>query len=139
MAQKVRELMTANPLTAEADDSLQTAAQTMRDADVGALVVTEAERILGVVTDRDIAVRAVADGMDPRTTRLAEFVSHEVVTVSPDDDLETASELMRTNAIRRLAVVDGEKLVGMLSLGDLAMDRDPSSVLADISEEPPNN
>jgi CBS domain-containing protein len=139
MAQQVRELMTRAPLMVDVNDTLTQAARQMRDADVGVLIVTHTGDVRGVVTDRDITVRAVADELDPRTTRLAEIITHDLVAVSPEDDVATAVELMRTHAVRRLPVLDGEKVVGIVSLGDLAVERDSDSVLAQISADEPNN
>lgn len=139
MADKVHEVMTVDALTVRRDETLTAAAKLMRDADVGAVIVMDGPAVRGVLTDRDITVRAVAEELDPRTTRLDEVVTHDLVAVSPDDDLATAAELMRTHAVRRLPVLDGERLVGVLALGDLAVERDGGSVLAGISAEEPNN
>ena len=139
MSQKVREVMTRDPLMVDINETLTRAAQQMRDADVGALIVTHTDDVRGVVTDRDITVRGVAEQLDPSSARLADIVTHDLVAVSPDDDVETAVELMRTHAVRRLPVLDGEQPVGMVSLGDLAMERDRDSALAQISAEEPNN
>ena len=139
MAGKVHEVMTRDPRTLPQEETVSAAAKVMRDADVGAVIVTESSTVRGVLTDRDIAVLAVAEDLDPRVTRLADLVSHDLVAVSPDDDMETAVELMRTHAVRRLPVMEGERLVGVVSLGDLAVERDSDSVLAQISAEEPNN
>jgi CBS domain-containing protein len=138
MANKVRDVMTRDPVTVAPHDTLSNAARQMRDADVGVLIVVEGNRY-GVITDRDIVVRAVADEKDPASTRLSEVITNDVVAVSPEDDQEVAVELMRTHAVRRLPVLDGETLVGVVSLGDLAVERDSDSVLAEISAEEPNN
>jgi CBS domain-containing protein len=91
------------------------------------------------VTDRDIAVRAVADGRDPERTPVSEICSKDLTTVSPEDDLDRAIQVMREKAIRRLLVVDNRnQTVGILSLGDLALERDARSVLGQISAAPPN-
>jgi CBS domain-containing protein len=139
MADTVREVMTANPVTLRVDEPLVAAAKQMRDADVGAVIAVQGSAVRGVVTDRDIIVRGVAEDLDPRTTRLGDLVTHDLVAVSVDDDVETAVELMRTHAVRRLPVMDGEQVVGVVSLGDLAVARDSDSALADISAEEPNN
>jgi CBS domain-containing protein len=139
MAQKVREIMTREPVMVDINETLIQAARQMRDADVGALIVTHTGDVRGVVTDRDITVRGVAEELDTGTTRLADIVTHDLVAVSPDDDVDTAVELMRTHAVRRLPVLDGERPVGIVSLGDLAVERDSNSVLAQISAEEPNN
>ena len=139
MAGKVSDLMTPDPLTVGQEVTLTDAARQMRDADVGVLIVTHGPEVRGVLTDRDIVVRAVADDLDPATTRIAEIVTHDLVAVSPGDDIDTVAEMMRTHSVRRLPVLDGERLVGVVSLGDLAAQRDSGSVLADISTDEPNN
>ena len=103
MAGKVGDLMTPDPLTVGPEVTLTDAARQMRDADVGVLIVTQGPEVRGVLTDRDIVVRAVADELDPATTRIAEIVTHDLVAVSPGDDLETVAELMRTHSVRRRA------------------------------------
>jgi CBS domain-containing protein len=139
MADKVRDVMTANPITVQVDEPLVAAARQMRDADVGAVIVVDGSGVRGLVTDRDIVVRGIAEELDPRTTPLNELVTHDLVAVSIDDDVQTAVELMRTHAVRRLPVIEGEQVVGMVSLGDLAVAEDSQSALADISAEEPNN
>ena len=91
-----------------------------------------------MVTDRDIVVRTVAERQDPTTTTLADICSHSLLTVTPTDSVEEAVRLMRTHAIRRVPVVDGGQAVGLVSLGDLAVERDPGSALGEISGAPPN-
>jgi CBS domain-containing protein len=138
MAQQVREIMTPNPVALPGTASVHEAARAMRDAEIGDVLVIEHNQLCGMVTDRDIVVRLVAEARDPATTTLADLCSHAVVTVRPTDSIEDAVRLMRTHAIRRLPVVDGGQAVGMVSLGDLAVARDPHSVLGDISAAPPN-
>jgi CBS domain-containing protein len=141
MAQAVREVMTSNPVALSASTPLVEAARAMRDRDVGAVVVLQSDgaSACGVVTDRDVAIRAVAEGRDPRATTLDEICSHEVVTVGPDDSIDTAVDLMRQHAIRRLVVVgEGNRPQGILSLGDLAVEREPDSALGEISAAEPN-
>jgi CBS domain-containing protein len=138
MASKVRDVMTRDPVTVSPSDTLTDAAKQMRDADVGVLIVNEGN-MYAMVTDRDIVVRAVAEDKDPASTRLSEVITNDLIAVSPDDDQEVAVELMRTHAVRRLPVMDGEELVGVVSLGDLAVERDSDSALAEISAEEPNN
>lgn len=139
MSGTVGGVMTTAPLTVGQEQTLTDAARQMRDADVGVLIVTDGGQVRGVLTDRDIVVRAVADELDPRTTRLADVITHDLIAVSPNDDVDTAIELMRTHAVRRLPVLGAEELVGVVSLGDLAVERDSGSVLADISTDEPNN
>jgi CBS domain-containing protein len=138
MAQTVREVMTAKPLALQAGTTLTEAARAMRDHDVGTVVLLRDDEITGIVTDRDITVRAVAEGMDPNQTVLAQVSSQELTTVAPDSSVEEAIELMRSRALRRLPVVEEGRPIGIVSLGDLAVERDPGSALADISSAEPN-
>jgi CBS domain-containing protein len=131
-------VMTKQPMVLESDLPVMDAARVMRDSDIGDVIVIEGGSVCGIVTDRDIVVRGIASGKDPATTRLGEICSKDVTTVSSDTPVEEAVRLMRDRAIRRLPVVDGDRPVGVVSLGDLAVERDPSSALADISEAPPN-
>ncbi|MBX9387889.1 CBS domain-containing protein [Streptomonospora nanhaiensis] len=133
MAQQVKEIMTAPPHTVSPDTSIREAAVDMRDSDIGDVVVTDGGRLVGLVTDRDIVVRCVADGADIDSTPVGEAVSGDLTTVAPDDSIDRAIQCMRDKAVRRLPVVDGERVVGVVSLGDLAVERDPSSVLSQIS------
>jgi len=110
----------------------------MEAEDVGDVIVVDGEQICGLVTDRDIAIRAVAHGLDPATVPVTEICSIELTTVTPDTPVDDAIALMRAKAIRRLPVVENGAPVGIVSLGDLAVQRDPDSALADISAAPPN-
>jgi CBS domain-containing protein len=138
MAQQVKELMTERPVTLGTDASLAEAARLMRDRGIGDVIVVEGESAAGIVTDRDIVIRGIAEGGDPNTTRLGQVVTGDLTSVAPDDPVERAIALMREHAIRRVPVLEGGKPVGVLSLGDLAIERDDRSVLADISREPPD-
>src|SRR3989440_12275258 len=138
MAQQIRELMTQNPVSLPGSASVHEAARAMRAADIGDVIVIENNQVCGIVTDRDTVVRTVAEARDPATTTLADICSHALTTVSPTDSIEQAAQLMRAKAIRRLPVVEGGQAVGIVSLGDLAVERDPSSALGDISAAPPN-
>ena len=138
MAQTLRDVMTANPRTVDVDDAIIDAARLMRDEDVGALVVTEGGQVNGILTDRDIVVRAVADDRDADQTTVGEIASRELVALSPDDPLERAIEAMRERSVRRLPVVENGDPIGIVSLGDLAIERDSESVLAGISAAPAN-
>jgi CBS domain-containing protein len=139
MATTVDQVMTHDPRTISKDDTLLDAARQMKDGDVGAVLVEDSGKLAGIVTDRDIVVRAVADGRDPASVRAAEIASGSVHTVTPDQPLEEAIRLMRDKDVRRAPVVQGGRPVGILSLGDLAVERDTDSVLADISAASPNN
>ncbi len=139
MAKQVRELMSEQPIKLSSSSPIIEAARRMRAANVGSIIVEDNGRPCGIVTDRDIAIRAVADGRDPQATSLAEICSKDLTAVAPDDDLDRAVQMMREKAIRRLLVVDSRnQAVGILSLGDLALDRDARSVLGQISAAPPN-
>lgn len=132
MARTVADVMTADPATVDAGQPVSVAAALMRDNDTGAIIVTEDGRVQGIVTDRDIAVRLVAEEKGPDTP-VREACSADVETVGPDTSIEQAVQIMRSRAVRRLPVVENDRAVGILSLGDLAMERDPDSALADIS------
>jgi CBS domain-containing protein len=138
MAQQIREVMTPNPVTLPGTASVHEAARAMRDAQIGDVIVIEHNQVCGIVTDRDIVVRTIAERQDPATTTLADICSHNLLTVAPTDSVEQAVQLMRTHAVRRLPVVEGGQAVGIVSLGDLAVERDPGSVLGEISGAPPN-
>ncbi len=138
MTQSIVEVMTPDPVALPASSSLNDAAREMKRGDIGDVIVTDDGRVCGVVTDRDIVVRALAEGRDPATTPLAEICSRRVVTLAPDDSVAVAVQLMREHAIRRLPVVDGDNPVGIVSIGDLAIERDSDSALANISAAPPN-
>ncbi|MFG1676889.1 CBS domain-containing protein [Micromonospora sp. NPDC049282] len=135
----VGEFMTTRLVTMDGNDTLTAAAQEMRDSAIGDVVVTDGDDVVGIVTDRDITVRGVAEDRNPATTRLNEITSKDVVTVSQNDDVVAAADLMRTYAVRRLPVIEDGHLIGLISMGDLAVEREPQSVLADISADDPNN
>ena len=138
MPQTLRDVMTASPRVIDLTATVQQAAQAMRDDDIGDVLVCDGDMLKGIVTDRDIAVRAVAQGMDPASTRVAEICTSDVKTLSPDDSLDKAVKLMRSEAIRRVPIVEGGRPVGVVSLGDVAMERDSGGTLADISAAPPD-
>jgi len=138
MAKHIRDLMTPNPVTLAAASTFVDAAIAMRDFNVGAVIVTDNGRIYGIVTDRDIVVRAIANGNYPATTRIEEVCGRELTMVSPSDTVPEAVRLMRDKAIRRLPVVEDGQPVGILSIGDLASEQEPHSPLAGISDAPPN-
>jgi len=138
MAQKVREVMTSEPIALQSDVSIQEAAQQMRDCGIGDVLVLDGKQIRGMLTDRDITVRAVADGQNPETTTVGEICSEDLVFVGPDDEADRVVEMMRLRAVRRVPVIDGVQAIGVVSIGDMAMARDQRSALADISAAPPN-
>jgi CBS domain-containing protein len=112
----------------------------MREFDIGDVLVVEADRVEGILTDRDIVVRVVAAGLDPAKTTVGEVCSSQVATVSVDTPVEEAVEVIRQHALRRLPVVDDEgRLAGVATIGDFAVANDPTSALADVSAAPPND
>ena len=138
MAECIRDVMTTNPETLPESTTVREAAEAMRANDIGdVIVVDDNGQLSGILTDRDIVVRVVAEGRDPRATRIGDIASRDLTAVSPDDPVGRAVQLMRDKAIRRLPAVDKGKPVGIVSIGDLALDRDPGSALADISAAPP--
>ncbi|WP_129789745.1 CBS domain-containing protein [Promicromonospora panici] len=136
--QTVADVMTPAPSTIGMSETLQTAAQLMAAQDVGALVVQAGHTTIGIVTDRDIVVRGLAEGLGLEAM-VGEVASEDIVTVGPGVAAETAVEMMRAAAVRRIPVLDGDTVVGIVSIGDLAVERDPASALADISEAEPND
>ena len=138
MAQKVSELMTSDPVTLPSGQPVIEAAKAMREQGIGDVLVADDGRLKGVVTDRDIGVRVVAEGRDPGTTPVSEACSPDLITVAPDDDVDTAVRRMRERSVRRVPVVQDGRPVGVLSIGDMAIERDERSALADISAERPN-
>lgn len=133
MATIVSEVMTGDPVCLDSKTNLYDAAAQMRERDIGDVLVTERGELRGLVTDRDIVVRALAQGRDPAQTRLGDIISGDIVIVEPDDSVMRAVELMRERAIRRLPVCQGGRPIAFISIGDLAIAQDPQSALADIS------
>jgi CBS domain-containing protein len=133
----IRDVMTPTPQTVSPQDSIQNAARIMRDADTGAIPVVENGRPIGILTDRDIVVRAVADGGQPNRP-VGDIVTGSIVVASPDMSTREASELMSEHQVRRLPVVENERLVGIVSIGDLAVkegrDSRTGDTLQSISE-----
>jgi CBS domain-containing protein len=121
MADTIRSLMTREPRTVDTATTVVEAARIMRDENVGLVPIVESDRLLGMITDRDIAVRVVAAGKSPDTTRVVDAASRELVTVDPDHDFDEALRLMATHRVRRLPVVDEDgKLVGIVAQADVA-------------------
>lgn len=122
MAKRVHETMTADPRSISPSDSIVEAARLMRDEDIGSLPVTEDGRLVGMLTDRDIAVRVIAEGMRPETTTVGEVFSHDPVATQPDQNLDEALHLMAQHQVRRLPVVEADRLVGILAQADVALE-----------------
>jgi len=138
MAQSMRDVMTTQPVALPATSSVVDAARAMRDSDIGNVIVLENGQICGIVTDRDIAIRGVAEGRNISSLTLGDICSRQLTTLSPTDSIDDAVLLMREKALRRLLVVEDGKPVGIVSLGDLAVTQDPHSALGNISSAPAN-
>jgi len=138
MASTVRDIMTPNPIALPRDATVVEAAKEMKMNDIGDVIVQEEGKICGIVTDRDIVVRALAEGGNVETKKLGEICSDQLVSCGPNDSIEDAVRLMREHAIRRLPVCEGSKVVGIVSLGDLAIEKDKKSALGEISRAPAN-
>ena len=138
MAQSIREAMTSNPRTVEPDQPVAEAARIMRDEDAGVVPVVEGGRLTGMITDRDITIRVVAEGKDPQSTNVREVASGDPVTVDPQQDLDEALRLMAQHQVRRLPVVEEDgRLVGILAQADVARAGDDArtgQVVEEISQ-----
>ena len=134
---KVRELMTKQPTTVEPGAMVGEVATLMKQEDCGSIPVVEGGRLVGIVTDRDIVVRGVASGKDPKNQRVSEVMSSNPVSISPDEDITAAEKLMGDRQIRRLPVVEGGKLVGIIVTAQIARagnGRTVGETLKEISE-----
>jgi CBS domain-containing protein len=140
MGTKVQDVMTTRPRAVTPQTPVSEVAALMETEDVGAVPIVDGDRLVGIVTDRDIVVRAIAKGKDPRGMPAAEVSSRELVTVTPDDDLSDALELMARHQVRRLAVTaEDDRLVGVVSQADVALhgkDKETGQVVEGISREP---
>jgi CBS domain-containing protein len=133
---QIKDAMTSNPTTCEPQASVVDAAKVMAQEDVGSIPIVEGDQLVGVVTDRDIVIRVVGEGRDAQSTTVGDIASRDLVTVSPDDGLDRALELMAENQVRRLPVVAGDKLVGIVAQRDIALqgaDRETGQVVEQIS------
>ena len=138
MAKSINEVMTHDPRAVDKGTAIQEVARAMRDEDTGAIIVTDDGRFAGLVTDRDIVVRALADGRGPDTP-VEEVCTAGVQTLTPDQTVDDAIGIVRSADVRRVPVVQDGRPVGIVSIGDLAILRDEDSALADLSSAPPNN
>lgn len=139
MGTKVADVMTQRPRAMNPKTPLNEIAQVMETDDVGAIPLVDGDRLVGIVTDRDIVVRAVAKGKDPKGMPASEVSSSQLVTVHPDDDLSDALQLMAQHQVRRLAVTDEDRLVGVVLQADVARqgkDKETGQVVEGISREP---
>ena len=137
---QVRDVMTAAPETVTLDATLTAAARLMAEKDIGDVIVVEpgTERVAGIVTDRDIAIRAVAEGRNPETTTVEEIFSRDLVAADPADSVRRVIDLMEDLKVRRLPVVEADRAVGIVSLGDLAVETNVGSAIAEISAAAPD-
>jgi CBS domain-containing protein len=133
---QVKDVMTRGAEVVRPDATLQEAANKMKSLDIGPLPVCDGDKIIGMLTDRDITVRATAEGLDPKQTRVREVMSKELITCLEDQDVKEAAELMQSKQIRRVPILNKDKrLVGMLSLGDLAHRTQDSKLAGKTLEE----
>ena len=132
---KVREIMTTDITSASPDTTLEDVARMMKDEDVGAIPVLEDGELRGIITDRDIVVRGIAEGLDPSESTVDDVISEEVHTIEPDADAEEAARLMSERQIRRLPVVEEGELVGIVAIGDIAVKQGDERVSGEALEE----
>ncbi len=133
----IKDVMTANPTSCEPSTTVVDAAKVMAQEDVGPVPIVEGGRVVGIVTDRDFVVRVLAEGRDPSSTTIGEIASADLVTVQPDSDLNEALNLMAQNQVRRLPVVEGDQLVGIVAQADVARaaeEEKTGEVVQDISQ-----
>jgi CBS domain-containing protein len=135
---RIEDIMTSDPSGLSEDANLIQAAQLMDADDIGDVLILRDGGLAGILTDRDIVVRGLAAGKDPNECTVGEIATRELVTISPDDDVDEAVRLMSEHALRRLPVVRDGKVLGIVSIGDLAVEQDPESALADISAASPD-
>ena len=132
---QIREIMTRDPVVTPPETTLREAAKVMRDLDSGVLPIGEDDRLLGILTDRDITIRATAEGKDPNSTPVREVMSSEVVSCFEDDDEHDAAAKMAEHQLRRLVVLDrNEHLVGIVSMGDLAVYTTDDRLAGEVTE-----
>jgi CBS domain-containing protein len=134
MAGKTVKVMTSSLATIDPNTTVAEAARRMAKEDVGPLPVVEGDRLVGLVTDRDLVVRVLAEGRDPQTTTVREACSEDIVTVAPEDELDKALAVLAGRQVRRIPVVDGNRLVGIVAQADVAREVE-SSTVGEIVEE----
>jgi CBS domain-containing protein len=137
MTKSVRDAMTEDPHSIGASASVVEAARLMREQHIGSLPVTEDERLVGMITDRDITTRVVAESAVPATTSVGDVHSRDLISVEPNNDLEEALQLMARHRVRRLPVVENGRLVGMVAQADIALkDNERTGQLVGAISEP---
>jgi CBS domain-containing protein len=139
MNERCQDVMTSDPVCCTPEDSAQRAAQLMKQENIGPVLVCEnrsGKKLVGIVTDRDLAVQVVAEGRNPQTTRVGEIMSRELYTCGPGDDLETALQTMEDRQVRRIPVVDNQnRVVGIIAQADIVTRLDERSRAAEVVEE----
>lgn len=136
---KMRDIMSPAPICMAPGESVFAAAKAMRQYGIGTVLVLTDGKLSGLVTDRDITVRVLAENRDPLTTRIGDICSSERAVLGPDDDVEQATRLVRERAVRRIPVLADGIPVGVVSIGDLALDEDATSAMSGVSSAPPNS
>lgn len=135
---KIRDIMTTDVCFVKPEDKVIEAAKLMSREDIGSVPVCDASKVVGILTDRDIILRNVAQGKDPQITQVKEIMTSKVQTVSPDSDVEDVTDVMAENQIRRVPVVENDRLVGMVSISDVVLeeefDFEASEALTEISQ-----
>lgn len=139
MVNSIQQVMTKDPIVLRSDASVAQAAMAMKDHWIGAVVVMENGRPCGIITDRDITVRAVAVGKDPSRTPIADVCSRAIASVAPAQSIDDAIKVMKSRDVKRVLVMSGDQLAGIVSLGDLAARGEASDVQLDLSRAEPNN
>lgn len=135
MAKKIREVMTTNPRTVDPTTPIVDAARMMRDEDVGPIPIVENNQCAGILTDRDIVLRVVAEGRDPAATTVGDVASRGVITIDPEQTLDEAARLMAQHQVRRLPVCEEDgNLVGIIAQADLALTA-PEKTTGEVVEE----
>jgi CBS domain-containing protein len=134
----MRDIMSPAPVCMASGESVSAAAKAMKDRGIGTVLVLFDGRLGGLLTDRDITVRVLAEDLDPLTTRVGDICSGELAVLGPDDDVEQAGRLVRERAIRRIPIMEDGTPVGVVSIGDLALEKDDRPALSGVSAARPN-
>ena len=143
MSKTARDIMTADPRIMQMGDSAADIAKVLADENIGAVIICDGERLQGMVTDRDLAVGVLAKGKDPQSCSASDLIDgREVVTIGADDDIDLAIDTMKDKAVRRLPVIDGDRVVGLVAQADIAKvanDKQVGRLVETISEAPDNS
>jgi CBS domain-containing protein len=135
---RVSDVMSPDVVSVQLRDTLADAARAMREHNIGDVIVLNGDQLFGIVTDRDIVIRGIAEGFRAGVTEIKDIASKHVTSISPEDYVDDAMQTMKNEAIRRLPVVENGKVIGVISLGDVVLQEEPETVAADISAAPPN-